>query len=139
MRRQGVLGKTEMIFAVIIGFASAVVLFGSLFKYQEVSEALMDSFPSEFRKGTLWRTAFPVFALMPSTPLHLQLGYLQASAGFGFVILGVSLCCFLLDKEVAGWGVLAAFLVYSAMTIKSWRIYLSNRDRKLRGSREEEL
>ncbi len=93
-----------MIFALFIGFASAVVLVGSLFRYQEVSDALMDSYPSEFREGTLWRTAFPIFVLSPSTPLPLQTGYLQATAGFCFVMLGISLCCFLLEKEIAGWG-----------------------------------
>jgi hypothetical protein len=113
------------------------VLVGSLFKYQEVSETMMDLYPSEFQKGSLWRTAFPVFALMPSTPLHLQLGYLQASTGFCFVILGVSLCCVLLDKEIVGWVVLVAFVVHSAMTIKSWGIYRANRDRRLNGTRRE--
>jgi hypothetical protein len=63
-----------MIFALFIGFASVVVLGWSVFKYQEVSDELMHSWPPELQKGTLWRTSYPVFALSPSTPLHLQAG-----------------------------------------------------------------
>lgn len=126
-----------MIFAVIIGFASAVVLVGSLFKYQEVSDAVMDSYPSEFREETLRRTAFPIFVLSPLTPLHLQVGYLQAMAGICLVTLSIALCCFLLGKEIAGWIVLAMFSLYSAMMISWWRTYRANRDRKLREAREE--
>lgn len=127
-----------MIFAVIIGFASAVVLVGSLFRYQGVSDALMDSYPSEFQEEPLRRIAFPIFVLRPSTPLHLQLGYLQAMAGICFVTLGISLCCFLLDKELAGWIVLAMFSVYSAMMMSWWRTYKANRDQRFIQDRQEQ-
>jgi hypothetical protein len=128
-----------MIFALLIGFASAVVLVGALFKYEEVSEALRDSYPSEFQKEPLWRTAFPIFVLSPLTPLHLQVGYLQAMAGICFVTLGISLYCFLLDKEIAGWIVLAMFSLYSAMMISWWRTYKANSSRKRMQDPKEEL
>jgi hypothetical protein len=128
-----------MIFVLLIGFATAVVLVGSLFRYQEVSDALMEYYPSEFQKGSLWRTAFPIFALNPSTPLHLQVGYSQSQAGLSFVILGISLCCFLLEKEIAGWGLLVAFLVSVVQLIRHWGIYKANRDRKAIDAHEEEL
>lgn len=128
-----------MIFVVIIGFASAALLFWSMLKYENISNALEDSYPSEFREGALWRIAFPIFVLGPSTPLHLQAGYLRAMAGICFVTLGISLCCFLLDKEIAGWIVLAMFFLYSAMMISWWRTYKANRDRRLTKDAREEL
>jgi hypothetical protein len=127
-----------MIFALFVGWASAVTLVWSVFKYHAVSDALIDSYHPEFQEGMLWRTAFPVFALSPSTPLDLQAGYVQSITGFCFVTLGVSLCCFLLEKTIAGWMVLIMFFVFAALTIKSWRTYKANCNRRVVHDHKEE-
>jgi len=119
-----------MIFAVLIGFASAAVFFWSAVKGQEVSDALIDSYPPEFREPVLWRTGFHVFVLSPSTPVVLQAAYLQSLAGFCFVTLGVSLCCFILGQIIVGWIVLIMFFSFTVLTIKSWTTYRANCNRK---------
>jgi hypothetical protein len=127
-----------MIFALFIGYASAVVLVWCIFRYQEISDALIDSVPPEFKDGMIWRTAFPVFVLNPSTPLDLQAGYVQATAGFCLVILGFSLCCFLLEKAIVGWILLIMFFVVAAGAIKSWKTYKTNCSRRTVHHHEKE-
>jgi hypothetical protein len=124
--------------ALLIGFLSAVALLGSIFKYHEISEALIDSYPEEFREGTLWRTAFPIFALSPLTPLDLQLGFLQSLTGSCCAILGISLSCFLFGNVVAGWIILIMFVCFAVLLIGYWRTYWANRRRKIALSSKEE-
>jgi len=119
-----------MPFALLTGFASAVVLAWTMFKYEEVSNALIDSYPQEFQEATLWKIAFPIFVFAPSTPLRLQSDFLQSMAGGCFVALGISLTCFLLENVVMGWGMLAVFVGTTATTIGNWRTYRANCRRK---------
>jgi Flp pilus assembly protein TadB len=128
-----------MILVLLIGCATAVVLTWSVFKYHTISDALSDSYPAEFKEGTLWRTAFPIFVLSPSTPLDLQAGFLQSQAAFCFVVLGISLCCFLLEKTLAGWLLLIAFSGFVVLAIKSWNTYKANCARRMVRDDKDEL
>lgn len=127
-----------MILVLVIGVASAAVFVWSVLKQEEISNALIDFSPLEFQEGMIWRTAFHEFALSPSAPLNLQAGYVRSSTGICFVTLGISLCCFLLDKVIAGWVVLILFFGFSALTIKAWKTYQANRRRRMiRDDKEE--
>ncbi len=121
----------------LIGCVSAVVLLWSIFKYHEVSNSLIDSYPEEFREEPLWRIAFPIFIFSPLTPLNLQLGCLQSLTGSCCATLGISLCCFLYGNIVAGWVTLIMFAGFTVLLIGYWKTYWANRSRKIACTEEE--
>ena len=117
--------------ALLVAFASAVVLLWSIFKLEALSNALIDSYPEEFREETLWKIAFPIFALSPLTPLDLQLSYLRSMTGSCFATLGISVSCFLFGGIVAGWIALIMFGAFTVFLIGYWKTYWANRARKM--------
>jgi hypothetical protein len=125
-----------MIAIPILVLATAVAILWSMFKYQTAYVALIDALPSQFQDGLSSKFAFPEYVLRPSTPLETQADYIQSQIGFCFAALGIALLCFLYEKAVVGSIVLAMFVGFSALTIKSWKTYQSNRDR--RSSRDDE-
>jgi hypothetical protein len=120
-----------IIAALLIGFASAVVLLWSIFKHHAVSDALVDSYPEEFREETLWRIAFPILVFSPLTPLHLQLDCLKSQTGSCCATLGISVSCFLFGGITAGWITLIMFVGLTIFLIGYWRTYRANRARKI--------
>jgi hypothetical protein len=120
-----------MPFALLTGFASAVVLVWSIFKYYEASNALIDSYPQEFREEPLWRIAFPIFVFAPLAPLHLQSDVLKSMAGGCFAMLGISITSFLLENAVFGWMMLTACAGVAASTIGYLKTYRANCRRKI--------
>jgi hypothetical protein len=118
--------------------ATAFALLWSVFKYQTTYVALVNSLPLQFRDGLNSRYAFPEYVLSPSTPLALQADYVRSQVGFCFAALGASLLCFFYEKAVVGLIILAMFIGFTALTIKSWKTYRANCDRPAASDHEEQ-
>jgi hypothetical protein len=112
-----------------LAFACAVAAIWSAFKYQTVYYALINSFPLEFQDPLNSRSAFPEFALSPSTPLALQADYVKSLAGGCFAMLCFSLWFFSFGQVIGGWLGLGSFLLIATSTIKSWKTYKANCNR----------
>jgi hypothetical protein len=119
-----------MIAVPFLAIATAFAILWSAFKYQTTYVALIDSLPLQFRDGLNSRYAFPEYVLHPSTPLALQAEYVKSQIGFCFATLGLSLLCFLHEKNAVGLILLAMFFGFSALTIKSWKTYQGNLNRR---------
>jgi hypothetical protein len=115
-----------MIFILIVGCASALAFLWAAFLFQKVRYAMINKIPLEFQDPDLGYSAYPEFALRPSTPLPLQADYLKCQMLFCFAFLGFSLCCFLLNNVIAGSLSLAFFLILAVTAIKSRKIYKAN-------------
>jgi hypothetical protein len=126
-----------MIAIAILAFATAAAILWSIFKYQTAYVALINALPPQFQAGLSSKFAFPEYVLRPSTPLETQADYVKSQVGSCFAALGIALLCFFYEKAVIGSIVLAVFLGYAALTIKSWKTYHSNRNR--RSSRDDEV
>ena len=61
-----------MIFVLVIGLASAAAFLWSVFLFQKVRYAVMDTLSPEFGHPDLRYAGYPEFALSPTTPLALQ-------------------------------------------------------------------
>jgi hypothetical protein len=122
--------ERRMIAVPFLAIATAVAVLWSAFKYQTTYVAVIDSLPSEFRDGLNSRYAFPEYVLRPSTPLALQAEYVKSQIGFSFATLGLSLLGFLYEKNTVGLILLAMFFGFSALTIKSWKTYQENLNRR---------
>jgi hypothetical protein len=109
-----------------LAMAGAIAAIWSVFKYQTVYHALINSFPLQFQDPLNSRYAFPVIALSPSTPLSLQADFVKALAGFCFAIFCLSLCFFSFQQVTAGCLFLAVFLASVLSTVKSWIAYKAN-------------
>ena len=125
-----------MIAIPILALATAAVILWSGIKFQTAYVVLIDALPPQFQDGLSSKFAFPEYVLRPSTPLATQADYVESQVGFCFAALGIALLCFLNEKAVVGSIVLAMFLGYAVLTIKSWKTYQSNCNR--RTSREDE-
>ena len=128
-----------MIAVPILALATAVAVLWSAFKYQTTYAALIDSLPLQFRDGMTSKFAFPEYVLSPSTPLALQAEYVKSQIGFCFATLGCSLLCFLYEKNAVGFIILAMFFGFTALTIKSWRTYQANLNRRTDRDDREQL
>jgi hypothetical protein len=122
----------------ILVIATAVAILWSAFKYQTTYVALIDSLPPQFQDGVSSKFAFPEYVLRPSTPLALQAEYVKSQIGFCSATLGVSLLCFIFEKIVIGLIVLAMFLWFTALTIKSWKKHQANCNRRTAGDDKEQ-
>ncbi len=114
----------------LLAVASAIAAVWSVFIYQTTYAALIDWLPLQFRDGLNSKFAFPVHVLRPSTPLTLQWDYVKSQLGLCVAALGFSLFFLFSDKLVVGCIVLAVFLVFAALTIKTWKTYAANCDRR---------
>jgi hypothetical protein len=123
----------------ILIIATIFAALWSVFKYQTTYVALTDSLPPQFQDGLNSRYAFPEYVLRPSTPLALQAEYVKSQVGFCFATLGCSLLCFLHEKNAVGLIVLAMFFGFTALTIKSWRTYQANLNRRTDRDDREQL
>ena len=122
----------------ILAVASAITVIWSVYVYQTTYAALIDSLPLQFQDGEISRFAFPEFVLGASTPLALQWDYVTSQIGFCFAALGFSLFFLFSEKLIFGCIVLAMFFVCTASTIKSWKTYQANCNRRaVRVDREE--
>jgi hypothetical protein len=119
-----------MIAVPFLAIATAFAVLWSAFKYQTTYVALIDSLPSQFQDGLNSRYAFPEYVLRPSTPLPLQAEYVKSQIGFSFATLGFSLLCFLHEKNAVGLVLLIMFFGFSILTIKSWKTYQANLNRR---------
>ena len=128
-----------MIAVPILAIATAVAVLWSILKYQTAYVALIDSLPPQFQDGLSSKFAVPEYVLQPSTPLALQGEYVKAQIGSSFATLGISLLCFLHEKLIAGSIVLVIFFWFTALTIKSWKTYQANCNRRTSGDEEEQL
>jgi hypothetical protein len=122
-------GIRERRLTAVFAIATAVAAIWSIYKYQTVYHALINSFALEFQDPLNSRYAFPEFALSPSTPLALQAEYVKSMAGGCFSMLCFSLSFFSFGQVIGGWLGLGAFLLIAASTIKSWKIYKANCNR----------
>jgi hypothetical protein len=113
----------------MLAIASVLAVIWSIFKYQTVYYALINSFPLKFQDPLTSRYAFPEIALSPSTPLPLQAEYLKSLIGFCLAALGFSLFCFFIEKTIVGWILFFMFLGFAALTIKSGKAYKANCNR----------
>ncbi|WP_049823290.1 hypothetical protein [Bradyrhizobium sp. WSM2254] len=116
--------------AVFLGVICALATIWSALKYFEIQSALSDTLPLQFRDGLNSRYAIPIYALEPSTPLAVQAEYVKSLAGGS-----VALTCFALACLFAGQmpGVLLASvgaIAVTISTIKSWKTYRQNGDRR---------
>jgi hypothetical protein len=118
------------IVGLLIALLSAVLLFWSIVKNLAVSDALADSYPTEFREEPMWRMAFPIVVFSPLTPLNLQLGCLQSLTGSCCATLGISLSCFSFGGVRAGCITLTMAAGFSALLVGYWKTYFANRRRK---------
>jgi hypothetical protein len=114
----------------ILAIATAVAVLWSVFKYQTTYAALIDSLPLQFRDGLSSKFAFPEYVLSPSTPLALQADYVRSQIGFCLATLGVSLLCLLNEKMLAGLIILFLFFGFTVLTMKSWKRYSENYNRR---------
>jgi hypothetical protein len=119
--------------------ATTAAVLWSIFKYQTAYVALVDSLPPQFQDGVSSKFAFPEYVLRPSTPLVLQAEYVKSQIGFCFAALGVSLLCFLYEKAIVGLIVLVMFCGFTALTIRSWKAYQANSNRRTSYDDEERL
>ena len=121
-----------MIVVPILAFMSAIALGWSIFKYQTAYSELIELFPLEFQNPMISRIAFPEIALSPSTPLALQTDYMKSLIGSCFAALGFALfSIFFFEQAAARWLPSVAFSVMTASTIKSWKIYKENVNRRM--------
>jgi hypothetical protein len=116
-------------FIPLVALATAFVALWSIYKYQTTYAALLGSLPPQFQDGSNSRFAFPEWVLRPSTPLPLQSDYVKSQAGFCLVTLGIAMLCLLSGKTEIGAMVLAMLAAFSALTIKSWKLFRANKTR----------
>jgi hypothetical protein len=128
-----------MIVVPFLAVATAFAILWSAFKYQTTYVAVIDLLPLQFQDGLNSRYAFPEYVLRPSTPLALQVEYVKSQVGFSFATLGLSLLCFLYDKNIVGLILLIMFFGFSALTIKSWKTYQANLNRRTARDGAEQL
>jgi hypothetical protein len=115
----------------ILVVVTAFAVIWSIINYQTAYVALIDLLPPQFQDGLNSKFAFPEYVLRPSTPLALQAAYVRSQIGFCFAALGVSLLCFLHEKNVVGLIILAMFFGFAVLTIKSWKTYRANCNRQV--------
>ena len=117
-----------MIFVPFVLLVSVIAFSWSLWKYGRVVDGL-DYFP-QYEDRFRSRLAVPEFALSPSTPLSLQLEYVQSLMGGCIFIFCMSLICFLYENPVGGWLFIGIVLIAVASTLKYWTKYQANVNRK---------
>jgi hypothetical protein len=129
----------KMIVVPFLAIATIFAILWSAFKYQTTYVAVIDTLPLQFRDGLNSRYAFPEYVLRPSTPLALQAEYVKSQIGFTFAMLGLSLLCFLYEKNPVGLILLTMFFGFCVLTIKSWKTYQANLNRRTARDDKEQL
>ena len=125
-----------MIFVPFILLVSVIAFSWSLWKYGRVVDGL-DYFP-QYENHFRSKLAVPEFALSPSTPLSLQLEYVQSLMGGCIFIFCMALICFLYENPVGGWLFMVVFVIAVASTRNYWKRYQANVNRKKAVQNDEE-
>jgi hypothetical protein len=111
----------------------------SALQTRAVHNALIDTFPPEFKDNLTEKFAFHVIALSPATPLSVQADYLNSQMVGCFGILCFSLAFFSAGEVFGGWLALGAFFMSAISIVKAWKTYKENCNRKLARDDQEEL
>jgi hypothetical protein len=116
--------------AAVFGVICAIAAIWSIFKYSKIQSALLDKLPLQFQDGLNSRYAVPVYALEPSTPLSVQADYVTLLAVGCIAMICFALACLFAGQMagalLAGLGSVAVI----ASTIKAWRTYRNNCNRR---------
>jgi hypothetical protein len=123
--------------AAVFGILSVIAFIWAAIRNHLVYRALIDSFPPELKDDLTAKFALHVIALSPSTPLSLQAEYMKSLMAGCVAMLCFSLALFCAHR-IEGWLVLGGFLLVGFSTIKSWKTYRQNCDRKAAHNGKEE-
>lgn len=113
-------------------FAILCVAF-AVYAYQQqetAHRALIGSYPPEYRDGSLERFVLWGAGFDPLTPLPVQAKYLNSIWAGTVAMLFFSLAFFSSGERRGGWLAMAIFLVGVVSTIRSWRTYKENCNKK---------
>jgi hypothetical protein len=115
----------------------ALVIYSAL-QYRAAHNALIDSFPPEWKDSLTEKFVLGEMGLSPSTPLPIQTNYMNSIWAGAVAMLLFSLTLFSLSESFGGWLGMIFFLFGVVSAIKSWRVYKENCKRKAVVNKEEQ-
>ena len=118
--------------AVFFGVICALATIWSALKYFEVQSVVSDTLPLQFRDDLNSRHAIPIYALEPSTPLGVQAEYVKSLAGGSVAMTCFALACFFAGQMPGALLASLGTIVVAITTIKSWKTYRQNCNRRTR-------
>jgi hypothetical protein len=100
-------------------------------QYTIADTALKKLVPGQLSEGLSEKFVLGALGLSPLTPLPIQTNYMNALWAGTVAMLCLSLTLFSLGERFGGWLGLMFFLVGVVSTVRSWKTYNENRNRKV--------
>ena len=103
----------------------------SALKYFEIRSVVLDRVPPQLQDDLNSRYAIPIYALEPSTPLTVQAEYMKSLIGGSVAMVCFALACFFAGQMPGALLASLGAIVVVVSTVKSWKTYRKNCDRRV--------
>jgi hypothetical protein len=100
-------------------------------QFMIADSALKKLVPPQLNEGLTGKFVLGGLGLSPLTPLPIQTNYMNSLWAGTVAMLCFSLTLFSLGEAFGGWLGLLIFFIGVVSTIKSWKTYNENRNRKV--------